>query len=328
MRRTRPLFAVIVLVLLLGGAEGLSRLFGPKLMPPDRSPQAKPGETSPAEPNMVGDAAAGWRPKVGPQMSFGIPGGTTVNSRSMRGGEVSVEKSRPRVLVLGDSTIFGVMVADGDTIEARLAQALPGVEVLNGGAPGYTSWQALQAFDDRFAALVPDLIVVGALWSDTQGADAPDATRFGGRRAPLAESSRAFVLLREWVREARWGKRVEKVGFGIQKVMAPSVRVPIDDYETNLRAFATRAPHVAYLVLPCVNDPTAGKVGDFRDAYRAVMRETARELGAPLADVPPTFVGSDPGKMFYDEVHPTPAGDAKVAEVLAAALAPWAASAR
>ncbi len=321
-------FALAALLLLGGVAEGAAAFFGPKLLPPDRSPLAKPGQVTPQEPNMVGDAAAGWRPKVGRQMSFGIPGGTTVNSRAMRGPEVPLAATRPRLLVLGDSTIFGVMVADGDTIAARLALAFPGVEVLNGGVPGYSSWQALHAFDDRFAELKPDMLLVATLWSDTQGTEAPDATRLGGARAPLLENSRAFVFLREWVRQARWGKRAEKVGFGISPVVAPSLRVPLGEYAANLRALATRAPHVAYLVLPCVNDPAQGRVGDFRDAYREAMRETARDLGAPIIDAPPAFLGADAAKLFLDEVHPSAAGDAKIAALVAEALGPWAASAR
>lgn len=326
MKRRRLSFALVVLLFLVGAAEGAAAVFGPKLLPSDRSPLAKPGEVTPQEPNMVGDAVAGWRPKVGRQMSFGIPGGTTVNSRSMRGPDVAVRATRPRLLVLGDSTIFGVMVADGDTIASRLALAFPQVEVLNGGAPGYSSWQALRAFDDRFSELKPDMLLVATLWSDTQGTEAPDATRLGGRPAPLLEHSRAFVLIREWVRQVRWGKRVEKVGFGIQAVVAPSLRVPLGDYEANLRALATRAPHVAYLVLPCVNDPARGKVGDFRDAYREAMRETAQELGAPLIDAPRAFVGADTAKLFLDEVHPSAAGHAKIAGLVKEALGPWAAS--
>jgi lysophospholipase L1-like esterase len=319
----RPLFALATAVLLAVAGEGAARALGPGLLPADRSPVARPGEPTAQEPNMVGDADSGWRPRTGPQQSFGIPGGTVVNSHGLRAPEVAEAKSRPRVIVVGDSSVFGVFVRDADTFAARVGAAFPGVEVLNAGVPGYSSWQALRALDGRLKAYAPDLVVVATLWSDTQGADLPDSVRFGSDRASVLEKSHAFVLLREWVREARWGGQAEKVGFGLGMPVAPTTRVPLSQYETNLRAFASRAPAIAFLMLPCIRDPAAGRVGDFRDAYRAAMREAAAELGAPLVDTPQVFVGTDPKRMFHDEVHPTAEGNRVIAEALQAALAPW-----
>ncbi|NOY24832.1 MAG: SGNH/GDSL hydrolase family protein [Oligoflexia bacterium] len=323
MRVRRLLFAVLPLLVLAAGAEGLTRAFGPGLLPPDRSPVAQPGQVSTREPNMVGDADTGWRLKVGRQNSFGIPHGTFVNSYGLRAPEVPVQKSRPRVMVVGDSSVFGVLVDDKDTFTARLGAAFPQIEVLNAGVPGYSSWQALQALDHRLQPYQPDLIVVATLWSDTQGADASDATRFGGRHASIIDHSLAFVLLRDWIRELRWGSRPEQVGFGLSPPVAPTTRVPLGDYGVNLRALAKRAPAVAYLVLPCIHDPDQGRVGDFRDAYRETMRDVAADLGAPLADAPPTFVGTDKTRMFLDEVHPSVQGHELIAKLLIDTLRPW-----
>jgi lysophospholipase L1-like esterase len=315
----RVAFALAVLVAVAGLGEGAARVWGPGLLPPDRSKEARPGEPTPGEPNMVGDADTGWRARTGPQQSFGIPGGTSVNSRGVRGPELPLEKTRRRVLFLGDSTVFGVFVADRDTFVARVGDAL-GVEAINGGCPGYSSWQALRAVQARLGAYQPDLVVIATLWSDAQGADVPDAVRFGGARPSLLERSVGFVLLREWVRELRWGSRPEEVRVGLRMPVAPTLRVPLADYDDHLRALAATAPEAAFLVLPSVRDPAQGKVGDFRDAYRAAMRDVARELGAPLADAPAAFVGTDARAMFHDDVHPTAAGHARVAEVLVKAL--------
>ncbi|MFZ5477521.1 MAG: SGNH/GDSL hydrolase family protein [Myxococcota bacterium] len=311
----RLAFALVVLAVAAALAEGAARAWGPGLLPPDRSREARPGEPTPGEPNMVGDAATGWRARTGPQQSFGIPGGTFVNSLGARGPELPLEKARKRVLFLGDSTVFGVFVADRDTFAQRVGEALD-VEVINGGCPGWSSWQALRAVEARLGAYRPDLVVIATLWSDAQGADTPDAVRFGGARASWIERSHGFVLLREWVRAARWGSRAEEVRVGLQMPVAPTLRVPLADYDDNLRALARTAPAAAFLVLPSVRDPANGKVGDFRDAYREVMREVAAELGAPLADAPSAFVGTDARAMFHDEVHPTVAGHARIAAVL------------
>jgi lysophospholipase L1-like esterase len=105
------------------------------------------------------------------------------------------------------------------------------------------------------------------------------------------------------------------------------LRVPLTAYRENLTWMAetmrARGGDVAFLVLPCIKDPGAGKVGDFRDDYRAAMREMAGSLGAPLADAPPVFANASKGE-FFDDVHPTREGHARLAEVVTTALTPWA----
>ncbi len=340
----RVLFSLAVLMTALVLSEAVARAAGRSLLPRSRSLEAFPGEADPNEPNMVGDIVTGWRARVGGQRSFGIPGGTFVNSRGLRGGELPIPKPAGirRVLLVGDSTVFGVLVADGDTFAYRVQVALqqidPNITVLNAGTPGWSSWQARRALDDRLLDYEPDLLVIATLWSDAQRTSRSDADRFPAT-LPVLDQSRAFLILREWVREVRYGGAMERVWVGLQpprESPAPSsrppepaeIRVPLPDYEANLAAMARmvadRGGSAAYLVLPCVRDPAAGIVGDFRDDYRAAMRRAAASSGAPIADTPAAFVGTDPGQMFLDDVHPTVAGHAKVAEVLARTLEPWA----
>ena len=49
--------------------------------------------------------------------------------------------------LLGDSTVFGWGVDDGQTVADGLAAALPGVEVLNAGQPGYSTVQAARLLE-------------------------------------------------------------------------------------------------------------------------------------------------------------------------------------
>jgi lysophospholipase L1-like esterase len=324
-------------MLAVGLAEGFARVFSPVTMPPDLSRAAAEGEPVPGEPNMLGDALAGWRPRPGPQRSFGIPGGTSVSASGLRGPEPAERATgERRVLLLGDSTVFGVMVDDAQTfaalLEGRLQALDPSVRVLNGGCPGYSSWQALQVLRERLLPLEPDLVVVGTLWSDTQGADLPDSVRFGGPARRWLYRSRAFLLLASWVDTLRYGAFArppppEPVTHGLAPPAAPTMRVPLGEYRRNLGAMAHLARDVgagvAFLVLPCVRDPAGRGVGDHRDAWRRAMREVAAAEGAPLADTPAAFAGADPNAMFLDEVHPSPAGHARIAEILAASLEPW-----
>lgn len=332
-------FATVVLLASLTLAEGAARLFGPGLMPPDRSRDAAPGQPIPGEPNLVGDAATGWRIVPGPNRLFGVPEVTNVDERGVRGPSRPVDKpaGTRRVLLLGDSSVYGVMVGDAQTFAARTEAALrkvdPGVEVHNAGCPGYSSWQARRALETRLLDLEPDLVVVAALWSDTQGADAPDQARFGGGARPLLARSHAYVLLRDAIITARWGSRLpppapgapEPVAHGLGMPRMATWRVPLDQYRDNLDAIAELVDgRVAFLVLPSVRDPEQGRVGDHRDAWRATMREAAARHDAPLADAAVAFQGGDAQRLFLDEVHPSAEGHARVAEVLAQALEGWA----
>lgn len=349
----RLAFALLVLLGALGAAEGVARLGGARLFPQRRALDALPGEAVPGEPNMVVDPVTGWRPRTGAQKSFGIPGGTSVNSRGLRGPEYPIPKPtrKRRVMFLGDSTVFGVMVADAAIfprkVEASLQAIDPNVEVLDGGAPGWSSYQAKRALNARLLAYEPDLLVIATLWSDTQMGELADSVRFRPL-LPFLGGSTAYLLTREWLNQLRYGNQTESVTVDLlppdqhmpppgrpavqagPKLPPPGpmvLRVPLNDYRRNLAEMAEimhdRGGDVAFLVLPCKKDPGAGKVGDFRDDFRAAMREVAGSLSAPLADAPPAFAQA-PTSEFFDDVHPTPAGHARLAEVVTAALSPWA----
>ncbi len=351
MRHERRLLSLAISASLLLIVEGGARMMGPWAFPEHRIPATMPANN---DPTMADDSRLGWLPRVGQSSAFGAPGGAWINQHHMRGPELTTPKpaGERRVLVVGDSTVFGVMVADGDTFLARTESALravdPGIRVLNGGVPGWSSWQSRRALETIWADTAPDLVVIASLWSDSRPDDLPDSVRFGRALPTFFEASRAFVALRAWVRQARWGNDPETVRVDLSPPRAGpdprragnaspanplpplTVRVPLDAYPESLDALASRAEamgaKVAYLVLPCVRDPGGGPIGDARDTYRARMREAANARNAPLADAPPRFVEGRAQDLFFDDVHPTVEGHARLAAVLTDALRPWAAS--
>lgn len=139
------------------------------------------------------------------------------------------------------------------------------------------------------------------------------------------------MLLRDALLGWRYGQGSappEQVTHGLAMPRTPTWRVPLAEYRDNLDDIARIVDgRVAYLVLPCIRDPEQGEVGDYRDAWREAMRDAAERHGAPLAEAPPAFHGKDANALFLDEVHPSVAGHALVAEVLAEALGDWAAAA-
>jgi lysophospholipase L1-like esterase len=92
----------------------------------------------------------------------------THNALGFRGPELQQGRApgSVRVLVLGDSFAYGIGVADDETFSARLAEAVPRVEVLNAGVNGYGTGQELLLLREYAAALRPDLVVVAFFWND------------------------------------------------------------------------------------------------------------------------------------------------------------------
>ena len=321
------LLLTLILFLIL---EGGARIWGPKILPADNSRKVAHGESLPNEPNMIGDALLGWRVREGDSRQFGVPDPTHVNSRGLRNKEIPFEKSKPRILVVGDSSIFGVRVRDRENISGQLEIILKNkgidVEVLNGGCPGYSSWQVHQLLKERLLDYQPDWVIIGSLWSDTQGADEPDATQYGNVPMAWRYHSRLFLMVNSYVSKKRWEvKEAPEVHFGLNAVLAPTNRVPISDYEDNLLKIndivVTSGGRSAFLLLPGIQDVRHGRVIDFREGYREVMRNVAEDLGAPIADMPAKFKGvGREREYFLDEVHPTVKGYKIIAEELVVVL--------
>lgn len=316
----------VLVVLLFGVLEIAARIWGPQLLPPDHSKDVAPGESLPGEPNMIGDALLGWRVKEGDNRQFGVPDMTHINSRGLRNSELSLEATgERRILIVGDSSIYGVRVRDTENISGQLEKILlaQGEQwtVLNGGCPGYSTWQVQRLLEERLLEYQPEWVIIGTLWSDTQGADAPDATRYGNVPLAWKYHSRLFLVAQVWYNKWRWApKDAPKVTFGLGPVLAPTNRVPIDDYRENLYSIVEMArahnAKTAFLLLPGIRDVIDGTTGDFREGYRLVMRDVATQTGSPIADMPAFFVGGDSRQLFYDDVHPKPIGYKMIATEL------------
>lgn len=90
------------------------------------------------------------------------------NRLGLRGPEISRVKPEGvlRILLLGDSTVYGPYVDEADTsaaqLQKRLALAHPEVivEVVNAGVPGWTSREALLNLRSRLGSLAPDALVI------------------------------------------------------------------------------------------------------------------------------------------------------------------------
>ncbi|MEM8931862.1 MAG: hypothetical protein AAGE94_11850 [Acidobacteriota bacterium] len=95
----------------------------------------------------------------------------TIGEHGLR-DEPLVDDRRPRWLVLGDSYVFGWGVERADTLAHRLDEALPDVEVLNAGTPGFGLPDQVDWLEAHGLAFAPRRVVLAVFL----GNDLLDAT--------------------------------------------------------------------------------------------------------------------------------------------------------
>ena len=88
-----------------------------------------------------------------------------INDDGFKGPELDRAHARPRILMLGDSTTFGIGDADYPRIaEARLAAHGFAAEVVNGGVEGYSPRNVLFEIE-RYKALRPEIVTLYIGWN-------------------------------------------------------------------------------------------------------------------------------------------------------------------
>ena len=290
----------------------------------------------PGNPYLLWEMVPGTRTEMGATV--------TVNSLGFRGAEVLETKPSgvKRVVVLGDSTVYGHGVEDDETFSAQLDDRLGDtVQVLNLGTPGYSSAQSINLMTMRGWRLQPDLVVIANLWSDNNFDSFVDKTLLSERRdaaqsrfpaaARVLQSSALYRWLDWHLRLADRANEVETVGWMLGRTPTGGHRrVSVNDYAANLQTLAeeaeSRGAEVVFLAFANAVD-----LGDETDGaiawplYREVMQAVARHTGAPFLTVQDAFSrsGMTHDALFMDEMHPTPPGHALIAEMLAEALLPW-----
>ena len=95
-----------------------------------------------------------------------------INSRGIRGPEISEQKKGPRIIALGNSCTFGWGIPYEITWVYRLQEMLnrqvpsSDVELINAGVPGYSSYQGKIFFAEELLSLNPDMVLIMFGWND------------------------------------------------------------------------------------------------------------------------------------------------------------------
>lgn len=159
-------FALSPLLLLLGLGELGARLGGAEECAAIE-PVGGDRETMQGHPRYL------WRLEPG-SVAEHLGQRSPINAVGLRSPHLPDDPREPgeiRVLVTGDSSIFGLGLPDGKTYDAVLERELSRrldrpVKVINLGTPGYSTEQTLRLLEDVGWSYEPQLVVVSNIFSD------------------------------------------------------------------------------------------------------------------------------------------------------------------
>lgn len=323
----KALFALAPLLLLGTCGEVGARVLGAPECEPI-VPEATGWET------MTGDPRYLW--KLEPDRVFESPvGDTTINAVGLRTAltpDVPKAAGEVRILVTGDSSVYGWGQPDGQTYAEQLEQLLDRVtprhtvRVINLGVPGYSTEQTLRLLEDLGWSYDPDLLVVHNIFSDCN-IDAfqdeaalaladPDGTPL--RR--LLHASRLYCAAR-----MPWARYTASVNQEPNRVLMPGMptgpnqattlervdtvidlsRVPLDDYLDNLDEIREEAEArgAGMLLAPLAQEWDVGVWTAPMDPptegqvlpwhpYREAQAEWAADRGVPRVYLPEHFAAA------------------------------------
>jgi hypothetical protein len=301
--------AVAVLLVLAVLAEGALRLmgFGQPIL-------------------YVNDPAVGYSTAPG-QAVTRLGKRIEINRFGMRGPEVTAEKpaGTTRVLLLGDSTLYGgVYVDQTDTyarlLEANLAtQARQPVQVLAMGVNGWGPFHEL-AFVEQYGTFGADVAVITLPYADIFRPLTPlSATPY----LPLANPPR--LALTEVLYHLSWRWRTGMAGAPPEPLRERQGHLGIATYVRLAEALRARGAEVVVQILPSDQAGTTGKRTASEALWVPRIEAAFAAAGVPV-DMPDNLFNdtatheTPPGPMYKDFVHLDTAGHAVYAAFLASAL--------
>jgi lysophospholipase L1-like esterase len=333
-RWSRRWSALVLGVGVLVAWEAICRIF------PAPDPRVPAGVPAQETITLEGDPWLLWQLRPGDRVEHGKP--VHVNPNGFRDRDDGAAASGLRVMTVGDSSVYGFGVGDDEVfssvIEKIYAPELPGIHVINGATPGWSTFQTLNMLDMRGWALAPDLLIIGNLWSDNNFDDFVDAellTSYAGfrqtseyRARVVFSHSALFRWLDYQIRVEPRRAAVKKIGWtlGGDGPRSGRRRVAINDYADNLDTLCARMRErnggVIFVMLANREDVNPVSPDPAWGPYRRVMQQAAERNSVPLVELPTVFRawGRSEDALFMDQMHPTAAGHTLIASTVAGAL--------
>ena len=245
----------------------------------------------------------------------------STNSDGLRTAiEVTDPKKELRIMTLGCSTTFGWGVADSETYPARLQAYLTeagysNVEVVNGGQPGYTSFQGTWLWDALLDDYQPDVVLIGYIVQDA-------------RKAAYSDKSQAILqgdnrFLKDNILYRSKGYLALRYGMGKVQIQAKerssqdeggAYRVPPTDYVANLRTLTEKIQ--ASGANPILFGYPLERTG-YTEQHRRILKVAAQELAIGHFDPQSQMEQASSQERLYfprDKGHANAAGNDKIAQ--------------
>jgi lysophospholipase L1-like esterase len=274
-----------------------------------------------------------------------------LNREGFRSEDLPLAK-RPdefRILTVGDSTCFGLLVSREHAWPYILEQVLnqepedKKVEVINAGVPGYVSYQALERVKHRGLKYNPDVVIAMVGWNDLHTSSLADwepninfARIFAGFNRPYETIAHSRLLALFYVGLARLRQR---------RILQRSNPRPFNEralelYRSNLEAMREASNShgavfalVVWPTLANVTPPPANferkflplSVDEFRELYgryTQAIRQFARDHPDTVLVDPTEAFNASPLKsdLFLDKAHLSPEGNRLLALEIARVL--------
>ncbi len=225
-----------------------------------------------------------------------------------------------RVMTLGCSTTFGWGVDDPDSYPAKLevltrSSGHPGTEIINGGQPGYTSFQGLWFWDDTLKHYSPDVVVIGYVVQDARKAAYSDKSQailmrdHQFMKDHLLHRSRIYLGLLSLI----GGVQIEAKEVGPNDT-GGVYRVPPEDYVANLRELVGKVESAG--AKPVLFSYPLEREG-YMAQHRRILAAAAEELKLPYLDPQSKMEqASRQAELYFprDKGHANAAGNALIAE--------------
>lgn len=235
-------------------------------------------------------------------------GAVQINGHGFRDREYEVEKPEDttRIVVLGDSVIWGHGIVLADTfakqLETMLNKRLAGkYEVLNFGVSGYSLQQEVEQYIDRARRFEPDIAILGLCINDSLYSS-EEGDFFASQNGGLF--SKSYLLENLFV-------KIDQVlyhYFGVpQRYLEHVVDVP-----GQMRRLKDASGGVSWLVLMF---PRLDNLENYAShAEHQVLTQPARNLGFSVRDLLADYRKYASEPISIDPIHPNRQGNAIAAE--------------
>jgi lysophospholipase L1-like esterase len=233
-----------------------------------------------------------------------LPYRVRTNSAGFRGPEFAIEKPAGclRILCVGDSYTFGPYVQEDQSLPGVLGRLLarrtpPAVEVINGGASGFTILDERRFLEERALAIAPDIVLLFFCQNDIRDLGQKRATIDLMRDHAATKSMPLLGPMIGLLQQTALFNAMQKVSAQMwvrrraaqQPVLSRNETGHWEIYRTNLRAMADLLARrrIRWMVVAW---PSAQQLGGSESLEPQERLEgLAREAGVPFLDLTPAL---------------------------------------